>query len=212
MDLPDFPDLPDIPDITTPCPVLDQLTDEVTSAANRAVESITSSIPSDPTSGTATGIAAKIASAVSTVKAEAEQVIEDAKGLAAEIEETFMEYVTTAQNKIAELEAALEEATGELREWILQQIEETKAGIQEIIPAWLNKTPDELLNDAIAGVCDPEVYGLGKPAEGTAKKVIPSETPTVNPGSTEVEVFAVPDKPPVDSNPIVINPETGVTD
>lgn len=201
----ELPDIPDLPDITTPCPVLEELNEEVTSAANRAVDAITSSIPSSPTSGTAAGIGAKISSAVSTVKAEAEQIIEDAKGMAAEIEETFMEYVTTAQNKIAELEAALEEATGELREWILQQIEETKAGIQEIIPAWLNKTPDELLNDAAAGICDPEVYGLGKPAEGTAKKVIPSETPTVNPGSTAVEVFAVPEKPPIVDNPIIVN-------
>lgn len=204
MSLLDLPDLPDLPDLDTPCPVMDELTDEVTSAANRAVDAIASSIPGAPTSGTAAGIAAKISSAIATVKAEAEQVIEDAKGLAAEIEETFMEYVTAAQNQIAELEAALEEAIGEIREQILQEIEDIKAGIQEVIPAWLNKTPDELLNDAIIGVCDPEVYGLGKPAEGTAKKVIPSETPTENPGATAVEVFAVPPKPPIVDNPIVI--------
>ena len=202
-DLPEIPSIPGVPVIESPCPVLSVLNDAVTSAANRAVDAITGSIPADPTSGTAAGIAAKISSAVNTVKAEAEELMSKVKGAAGEIEETFMEFVTTTQNKIAEIEKAIETATEEMKELLLQEIEDLKGAIQEVIPAWMNKTPDELLQDAIDGLCDPEMYGLGKPSEGTAKAVIPSEAPVENPGPSEVEVFSAPSRPPININPIV---------
>lgn len=226
----DLPGLPSWQDMESACPGLGELVDKVTSAANRAVDSIVSSITNSPTAGTAGGIAAKIGAAVSAVKAEAEELMEKAKGAVAEIEQTLQEFAAEIQGQIEEYQAQiqqwlveLETAVGEAREELLRKIAEAEGFIQDQIaelqaalPAWLNKSPQELLDDVINGICDPEVSELGKPDEGTAKKMVPSEAPTTNPAGTEVEVFVPPAKPPLQVNPIVpdplyIDPETGVT-
>ena len=226
----DIPDLPNWQDMESACPGLGELADKVTSAANRLVDSIVDSIPGAPTSGTAGGIAAKIGSAVSAVKAEAEELMASAKGAVAEIEQTLQEFAMEIQGRIEEFQAQidqwlveLESAVGEAREELLRKIAEAEgfiqdsiAELQEALPAWLNKSPQELLDDVVNGICDPTVSDLGKPVEGTAKKVVPSVAPTENPAATEVQVFVPPAKPPLQTNPIIpdplaIDPETGVT-
>lgn len=221
----DIPDLPSWQDMESACPGLGELADKVTSAANRLVDSIVDSIPDAPTSGTAGGIAAKISSAVSSVKAEAEEMMEAAKGAVAEIQQTLQEFAMEIQGQIEQFQAQIEQwmieletAVGEARDQLLAQIAEAEGAIQDKIaelqaalPAWLQKSPQELLDDVINGICDPDVSELGKPVEGTAKKVVPSEAPTVNPAATEVQVFVPPAKPPLQPNPIQVDPETGVT-
>jgi F0F1-type ATP synthase membrane subunit b/b' len=226
----DLPGLPNWQDMESACPGLGDLVDKVTSAAGRAVDSIVSSITNSPTAGTAGGIAAKISASVSAVKAEAEALMEKAKGAVAEVEQTLQEFAMEVQGRIEELQANIEQwmielqtAVGEIRDQLLAKIAEAEGFIDDKIeelraalPAWLNKSPEELLNDVINGICDPDVSELGKPTEGTAKKMVPSEAPAVNPAGTEVEVFVPPAKPPLQVNPIVpdplyIDPETGVT-
>jgi F0F1-type ATP synthase membrane subunit b/b' len=223
--MPDLPELPNWQDMESACPGLGELVDKVTSAANRAVDSIVSTITDSPTAGTAGGIAAKISAAVSAVTAEAEELMETAKGAVAEIEQTLQDFAMEVQGKIEEFQAQiegwmveLETAVGEAREELLRKIAEAEGFIQDQIaelqaalPAWLQKSPQELLDDVINGICDPDVSELGKPVEGTAKKVVPSEAPTANPAATEVEVFVPPAKPPLQTNPIQVDPETGVT-
>ena len=223
--MPDLPELPNWQDMESACPGLGELVDKVTSAANRAVDSIVSTITNSPTAGTAGGIAAKISAAVSAVTAEAEELMETAKGAVAEIEQTLQDFAMEVQGKIEEFQAQiegwmveLETAVGETREELLRKIAEAEGFIQDQIaelqaalPAWLQKSPQELLDDVINGICDPDVSELGKPVEGTAKKVVPSEAPTVNPAATEVQVFVPPAKPPLQPNPIQVDPETGVT-
>lgn len=226
----DLPQIPEIPVHESTCPGLDELYDKVTSAAGRAVDSILSSIPGSPTSGTAGAIGAKISAAVAAVKGEAEELMAKAKGAVAEIEQTLQEFAASVQNKVEEYQAQIEQwtieletAVGEARERLIQQIADAEAGIaskveelKAAMPAWMNKSPQELLDDVVNGICDPEVSELGKPSEGTAKKMVPSEAPTTNPAGTEVEVFVPPAKPPLQVNPIkvdplYIDPETGVT-
>lgn len=225
----DLPELPSWDEMESACPGLGDLADKVTSAANRAVDAILDSIPSLPTSGTAGGIAAKISSAVEGVKAEAEELMAKAKGAVAEIEQTLQEFAMEIQGQIEQLQANIEQwmieletAVGEYREQLLAWIAEAEAGIaskieelKDAMPAWLQKSPEELLQDVIDGICDPQVAELGKPNEGEAKKMVPSEAPAENPASTEVETFAAPSKPPIQTNPIKdplwIDPETGVT-
>jgi F0F1-type ATP synthase membrane subunit b/b' len=190
-------------DFESACPGLGALTDKVTSAANRQIDSIVSTITNTPTAGTAAGIGSKISSAVSAAKAEAESVIEKAKGTVGEIEQTLQEFAQETQAKIEYLQAQLEGAIGEAREQILQQIENAKAALAEVIPPWLQKSPEELLQDVVNRVCDPDVNGLVKPTEGVAKKAVPSVAPAENPASTAVETFAAPARPPIQKNPIV---------
>ncbi|MNN43946.1 hypothetical protein D3C81_1582120 [compost metagenome] len=127
-------------------------------------------------------------------------------------------HIEELQAQIDQWMIELETAVGEIRDQLLAQIAEAEGFISDkieelraVLPAWLNKSPQELLDDVINGICDPEVSELGKPTEGTAKKFVPSEAPAVNPAGTEVEVFVPPAKPPLQTNPIVIDPETGVT-
>lgn len=216
----DLPEIPDWRNGESACPGLDELYDKVTSAAGRAVDSILSSIPGSPTSGTAGSIGAKISAAVAAVKGEAEELMASAKGAVAEIEQTLQEFAGEIQSQIEEFQAQidqwtieLETAVGEAREILLQKIADAEAGIsskveelKEAMPAWLNKSPQELLDDVVNGICDPEVSELGKPDVGTAKKMIPSEAPTANPAGTEVEVFTPPAKPPLQVNPIIPDP------
>ncbi|UOL48755.1 hypothetical protein [Pseudomonas phage Astolliot] len=227
--IPDLPELPAIPktdnEYVSACPALGELYDKVTSAAGRLVDSIIGTIPPDPTSGTAGGIAAKISAAVSAVKGEAEELMAKAKGAVAEINQTLQDLATDIQNKINGLEAQidqwqieLETAVGEARDKLLAQIAEAQNSITESIqeladkiPSWLKKSPQELLNDVISGICDPEVKDLGVPEEGTAKTMVPSQPPTENPADTPVEVFVPPARPPFIPNPLYIDPETGVT-
>jgi hypothetical protein len=82
----------------------------------------------------------------------------------------------------------------------------------------MHKSPEELLQDVISGICDPDVDGMVVPEEGTAKKIVPAAAPATNPATTEVQTFAAPSKPPLNTNPIVpdpdpnaVDPETGVT-
>lgn len=185
------------------CPGLGDLVDKVTSAAGRQIDSIVSTITDSPTAGTASGIGAKISAAVSAAKAEAESVIEKAKGAVGEIEQTLQEFAQETQAKIEDLQAQLEGAVGEVREQILQEIENAKAALAEVIPPWLQKSPEELLSDVVNRVCDPDVSELVKPTEGVAKKAVPSVAPAENPSTTAVEVFAAPSKPPIQVNPIV---------
>lgn len=189
-------------DFDSACPGLGDLADQATSAAGRAVDSLVSSITNSPTSGSVSSIASKIGSAIDTVKAEAEQQIENVKGAVAEIEQTLQEFAEETQALIEDLEQQLVGAIGEVREQLLQQIENAKAALAEVIPPWLQKTPDELLQDVVNRVCDPKVNGLGKPTEGVAKKMIPATPPAENPAGTAVEVFTPPAKPPLQTNPI----------
>lgn len=217
--------LPSWDEMESACPGLGDLADKVTSAAGRAVDSIVSSISSTPTAGTAGSVGAKISSAIETVKAEAEELMAKAKGTVAEIEQTLQEYAMEIQGQIEELQANIEQwmielqtAVGAYRDQLLAWIDQAEAGIASKIeelkaamPAWLQKSPEELLQDVINGICDPEVAELGKPTEGEAKKMVPSEAPAVNPAGTEVETFAAPSKPPIQANPIIVDPITGVT-
>lgn len=187
----------------TACKNLDQLQDSVTSGAARAVDSIVATIPGAPTSGTAAAIGAKISSAISTVKAEAESALAAAKGAAATIESTLQEYAEQVQQQIEVLQAAMIGASEEVIEQLKQQIENLKGEVQEVIPSWMNKTPDQLLNDAKNGICDPQVDGVVKPAEGEGKKIKPATPPAVNPAPTQVETYAAPSKPPLMTNPII---------
>lgn len=212
--------LPSWDEMESACPGLGELVDKVTSAANRAVDAIVSTITNTPTSGTAGSVGAKISSAIATVKAEAEELMAKAKGAVAEIEQTLQEFAMQIQGQIEELQANIEQwmielqtAVGEYREQLLAWIAEAEAGIaskieelKEAMPAWLQKSPQELLQDVIDGICDPEVSELGKPNEGEAKKMVPSEAPAVNPAGTEVETFAAPSKPPIQTNPIKVDP------
>lgn len=184
------------------CQTLDQLQDTVTSAASRAVDSIVGTIPGAPTSGTAASIGAKISSAIDTVKAEAESAIATAKGAVAEIEQTVQEFAEQTQAQIDDLIAQMEGAVDEVVAGLEQQIENLKGEVQKVIPAWMNKTPEELLADVKNNICDPEVNGLVKPTEGEAKKMVPAAVPAENPGKSVVEVFALPPKPPINPNPI----------
>lgn len=184
------------------CESFDLLQDKVTSAAGRAVDGIVGSIPGAPTSGTAASIGAKISSAVSAVKAEAESALETAKGAVAEFEQTLQEFAEETQAKIDDLVAQMQGATQEVIAELEQQIENLKGKVQDAIPAWMNKTPEELLLDAKNGICDPKINGLVAPKEGSAKKMVPAVAPAVDPGPTEVEVFAAPPKPPINQNPI----------
>lgn len=219
----DLPELQNLSNLESACPNLAELIDNVTSAANRLVDSIVGTITDSPTSGTAAAIGAKITAAVSAVKAEAEELMEKAKGAVAEIEQTLQDFAVEIQGQIEELQANIEQwlveletAVGEYRERLLAWIAEAEAGIaakieelKDAMPAWLQKSPQELLQDVIDGICDPDVSDLGKPTEGEAKKMSPSPAPAVNPAGTEVETFAAPTKPPIQPNPIII--ETGVT-
>lgn len=202
----------------TACKNLDTLLESVESAASNAVDSIVSTITNSPTAGTAAGIGAKISSAINTVKAEAEEAIAAAKGAVANFEKTLMEFAAEAQAQIADLQQQMIGATQEVIAQLQAQIDGIKADIASKIPAWMQKSPEELLQDVISGICDPDVDGMVVPEEGTAKKIVPATAPATNPGPSPVETFAAPAKPPINTNPIVpdpdpnaVDPETGVT-
>lgn len=200
------------------CKNLDNLLESVESAASNAVDGIVSTITGSPTAGTAASIGAKISSAINTVKAEAESALETAKGAVAKFEQTLMEFAEDVQNQIEDLQQQMIGKTEEVIAQLQAEIDDLKAAVEAKIPAWMHKTPEELLQDVISGVCDPDVDGMVVPEEGTAKKVQPATAPATNPGPTAVETFAVPAKPPLNTNPIVpdpdpnaVDPETGVT-
>jgi hypothetical protein len=193
------------------CKNLDNLLESVESAASKAVDGIVGTITNNPTAGTAAAIGAKISSAINTVKAEAEEAIAAAKGAVANFEKTLMEFAEEAQAQIADIQQQMIGATQEVIAQLQAQIDEIKAEIDSKIPAWMHKTPEELLQDVISGICDPNVDGMVVPEEGTAKTIQPATAPSINPGPSPIETFAAPAKPPINTNPIIPDPETGVT-
>jgi hypothetical protein len=193
------------------CKNLDSLVDSVSSAASAAVDGIVNTITNSPTSGTAASIGAKISSAINTVKSEASSALESAKGAVATFEQTLMEFAEETQAQIAALEQQMIGAADEVIAELRSEIEGLKSSVEAMLPSWMHKSPEELLQDAISGICDPAVDGLVVPNEGTAKKIQPSVPPTTNPAATEVQTFAAPSKPPLNINPIQVDPETGVT-
>lgn len=200
------------------CKNFDDLLESVESKASKALDGIVSTITNSPTAGTAAAIGAKISSAINTVKTEAEAAIAAAKGAVAKFEQTLTEFAAEVQGKIAELQQRMIDATEELKAELQAEIDELTAELGAKIPAWMQKSPEELLQDIISGICDPDVDGMVVPEEGTAKKIVPAAAPATNPATTQVQTFAAPAKPPLNTNPIVpdpdpnaVDPETGVT-